>query len=90
MHRSFYHTVYFTPICILTIPKLENGNLTNNNVHFGSRTFEYDSFFHINQYSNIVQTISKRLNEHLPHGMYDEGQLKKKLSQLTKIGKTII
>ena len=43
--------------------------------HSGSRTFEYNSFFHINQYSNIAPTISTRLNEHLPHDVYDEDQL---------------
>ena len=44
--------------------------------HSGSQTFEYERFFHINQYSNIAPTISTRLNEHLPHECMKKVNLK--------------
>ena len=39
--------------------------------HSGSQTF-----FHINQCSNIAPTISTRLNEHLPHECMKKVNLK--------------
>ena len=44
--------------------------------HSGSQIFEYERFFHINQYSNIAPTISTRLNEHLPHECMKKVNLK--------------
>ena len=58
--------------------------------HFGSKTSDYDSIFHINQNSNIAPTISTRLNEHFPHEFTKKVNLKRLSNQLSKTGKTTI
>ena len=52
--------------------------------HFGSKTFDYDSIFHINQNSNIASTISTRLKEHFPHEFMKKDNLKRLSNQLSQ------